>query len=327
MLKKIIIALFIFALLYYSTPYAQENKTQGMPPANVVVSEVSAGMIAPENEFIGTVYYHEVSEVACEVDGKVEEVSFEEGQRIKKGDVLVKLNSDLLLSDLKKASLDFERVKNLYREELISEYEYDERRFELERLEIILSKKTIGAPFKGVIVKKHVEIGEWLSPGSVVATIAGDNIVDIIAEVPEDTVAFIRKDMDVTVKAGGQGIKGKVFAIIPRGDVSTRTIPVKIRAQNSVSLIEGMEARVILPIGQKQQTLTVSRDAVITMFGMTVVFAVIDSKAKMIPVKVIGYEGMTVGIHAEGLEEGMEVVVKGNERLMDGQPVEIINEK
>jgi len=322
MIKKIIIALFIFALLYsFSALYAQEKKPQGMPPAKVVVTEVSTGMIAPESEFIGTVYYHEVSEVACEVDGKVEEVNFEEGQRIKKDDVLVKLNSDLLMSDLKKAALDFDRAKNLFKEELISEQAYDERRFELERLEIILSKKTIGAPFNGLVVKKHVEIGEWLSPGSTVATIAADNIVDITAEVPEDTIAFIRQDMDVTVKAGGQGIKGKVFAIIPRGDVSTRTIPVKIRAKNSVSLMEGMEARIILPVGHKQETLIVSRDAVITMFGMTVVFAVIESKAKMIPVKVTGYDGLKAGIFAEGLSEGMKVVIKGNERLRDGQEV------
>jgi multidrug efflux pump subunit AcrA (membrane-fusion protein) len=48
---------------------------------------------------------------------------------------------------------------------------------------------------------------------------------------------------------------------------------------------------------------------------------VVDSKAKMIPVKVIGYESETAGVNARGLEEGMKVVVKGNERLRDGQPV------
>jgi multidrug efflux pump subunit AcrA (membrane-fusion protein) len=78
-----------------------------------------------------------------------------------------------------------------------------------------------------------------------------------------------------------------------------------------------------LPTGKKEKTLTVPRDAVITVFGNTVVFAVIDSKAKMFPVKVIGYQGMTAGISADGLEEGMHVVIKGNERLRDGQAVAI----
>lgn len=324
MIKKISITLFIFVLLYSSTLYAQEKKPQGMPPpANVVVSDVSTGMVAPEAEFVGTVYYREVSDVACEIDGKVEEVSFEEGQRIKKGNVLVKLNSDLLLSDLEKAVIALDRVENLYKEELISEQAYDERRFEVERLEISLSKKTLKAPFTGVIVKKHVERGEWLSPGSVVATIARDDVIDIIVEVPESIINIITPGMKVKVKAGGKEINGKIFVIIPLVNISTRTFPVKIRVKNNLSLIEGMEARVNLPIAKKEKALIVHRDAVITVFGNTVVFAVIDSKAKMIPVKVIGYKGMRAGIQANGLKEGMKVVVKGNERLMDGQIVKI----
>lgn len=322
MLKKIRIALFIFVLLCsFSSLYAQENKTQGMPPAKVVVSEVSTSIVAPEAEFIGTVYYQEVSDVASEVNGKVEVVSFEEGQRVKKGDVLIKLNSDLLLSDLEKAALDLDRAENLYKEDLISERAYDERRFEVERLEIILSKKTLKAPFKGVIVKKHVERGEWLSPGTTVATIARDDVIDIIVEVPESIVNIITPGMKVKVTAGGKEINGKILVIIPQGNISTRTFPVKIRAKNKLSLIEGMEARVTLPTAQKKKALTVPRDAVITVFGNTVVFAVIESKAKMIPVKVIGYQGMGVGVDADGLVEGMKVVTKGNERLRDGQTV------
>jgi len=321
MKRKIKTALLIFVLLCSSILYAQENTSQGVPPAVVVVSEVSTGMVAPEVEFIGTVYYQEVSDVASEIDGKVEEVNFEEGQRVKKGDVLVKLNSDLLLSDLEKAVIDLDRAENLYKEELISEQAYDERRFEVERLEIRLSKKTLKAPFKGVIVKKHVERGEWLSPGSTVATIARDDVIDIIVEVPESIINAIAPGMKVNVRAGKKEIKGEIFVIIPRGNISTRTFPVKIRAKNSLSLIEGMEARVNLPAGEKKKTLTVPRVAVISMFGNTVIFVVMDSKARMIPVKVIGYQNMSVGVTAEGLEEGMKVVVKGNERLRDGQPV------
>jgi RND family efflux transporter MFP subunit len=191
----------------------------------------------------------------------------------------------------------------------------------VERLRIELRKKTIKSPFDGVVIKKHVERGEWLSPGSVVATIANDNVIDIITEVPGGIVRFIDQNMSVTVKAGGKELEGKVSAVIQRGDISTRTFPVKIRVKNSISLIEGMEAMATLPVGDKQQTITVPRDAVISMFGMTVVFVVIDSKASMLPVNVAGYDGLKAGVIAEGLQEGMKVVVKGNERLRDGQEV------
>ena len=127
------------------------------------------------------------------------------------------------------------------------------------------------------------------------------------------------------LKAGGKEIKGKVFVIVPRGDISTRTFPVKIRVKNDLSLIEGMEASVKLPTGEKRKALLVPRDAVITIFGKTVLFAVIDSKAVMIPVKVVGYEEMTAGVDADRLREGMKVVVKGNERLRDGQEVNVMH--
>lgn len=317
------IALFIFILLAALSVHAGEKKPSGMPPAIVVVSEVISGMVAPQAEFVGTVFFSEVSDVACEVDGKVENVGFEEGERMVKDAELVRINADLLLSDLKKAVLDYKRAERLNKEGFIPEEEYDARRFDKERLEILLSKKTIRAPFAGVIIKKHVERGEWLSPGSVVATIAADDVVDIIVEVPEHVQKFLSTGMEIGVSAGGSELKGNIIAVIPRGDISTRTFPVKIRVVNTTSLIEGMEARVILPVGEEGKSLIVHRDAVLNVSGNSIVYTVQDSKATMLSVTVLGYKGMTAGIQAEGLEAGMQVVVKGNERLRPGQDVVI----
>jgi RND family efflux transporter MFP subunit len=342
-------------LLSFFYIYAGQCWSQGPPPAQVVVSGVSSGVISPETEFIGTVYYKEVSEVAAEVRGMVEEVRFEEGDRVKRGKVLVRLDSELLeksieatrasygqvLSDLEKANIDLRRVENLFKEEFISEQIYDENRFrvkglekraaslkaELEGLEVELKKKTIKAPFKGVVIKKHVDRGEWVEPGQPVSTLAIDEVVDIIVDVPEEVMRSVKKGRTVLVRSGGKEVRGKVFAIVPRGDIQTRTFPVKIRAKNTISLIEGMEARVTLPRGVRKKTLIASRDAVIRMFGTTVVFAVVENKAKMIPVKVIGYSGRSVGVESPGLSEGMKVVVKGNERLRDGQPVNVMGDK
>ena len=82
-----------------------------------------------------------------------------------------------------------------------------------------------------------------------------------------------------------------------------------------------MSARVVLPVGEPRQTLVAPRDAIISAFGQTVVYAVKDSKAHQIPVNVIGYQGLVAGIEGAGLAEGMQVVVKGNERLRNGQMV------
>jgi multidrug efflux pump subunit AcrA (membrane-fusion protein) len=95
---------------------------------------------------------------------------------------------------------------------------------------------------------------------------------------------------------------------------------------NTLALIEGMSARVVLPTAKPKKTLVVPRDAVIPVFGQTVVYAVKDSKAQMIPVSVIGYQDLIAGIEGQGLAEGMQVVVKGNERLRNGQRVSVIGQ-
>jgi len=347
-----ILIILIFAFSAIST--AENKQKKKMPAANVVVSKVTTGTIAPEGEFIGTVYYLEVSDVSAEVNGTVKIIKFEEGQRIRKGRVLVKLDSNLLqkdlqarvasheqiLSDLERARKNLARLENLYEKKIIAERDYDDQMFQVkslekksaalkaqvERLEIELKKKVIRAPFKGVIIKRHVARGEWLSPGATVATVARDDAVDIIVEVPEEVIRYLKLGMAVKATAAGKEKNGRIVAIIPKGDILTRTFPVKVRINNPTSLLEGMEARVRLPTAQKIDALFVPRDALLSMSEKTVIVAVVDSKAVIIPTKVVGYQGMKAGINAEKISEGMKVVVKGNERLRDGQSVNIIEE-
>ena len=194
---------------------------------------------------------------------------------------------------------------------------------QVEQLEIELRKKVIRAPFDGVVIKRQVDRGEWVSEGETVAVIGKDDTVDIVAEVPERFIEFIQKGMEVSAMSNGRKLKGKVIAVVPKGDVATRTFPIKIRTVNDFGLIEGMSARVTLPTAESIQALIVPRDAVITKFDQNVVFAADDARAKMIPVKVIGYSGLNAGVQSDDLQAGMLVVVKGNERLNDGQGVAI----
>ncbi len=338
-------------LMFPSTALrAQPN----MPPANVVVSKVSSGTVAPERMFIGTVFYPEVSEVSAEVSGTVKVTTFEEGQTIAKNDVLVRLDSTIMektvqskiasyeqvIADLENAKRNLDRIRALYTRKIVAEKDFDDQSFQVkglgkkasatkadvERLEIEIEKTAIRAPFNGIVIKKQAARGEWLSPGRTVATIARNDAIDVIVDIPEEIIRYIRPEMKVKVSVAGRDIWGKVHAVIPKGDISTRTFPLKIRLDNSSSLMEGMQAQVRLPIGKKIKTILVPRDAVLNMFGQTMVVAVIDSKASIVPVKVVGYRGMKAGINSQGIAEGMNVVVEGNERLRNGQPVHIMKE-
>lgn len=303
-------------------------------------------------EFTGTASFREVSEVACEIGGIVDRVHFEEGGRVKKGEKLVKLNSEILeknlealkashrqiISDLEQAKSDLRRMENLYKEEAIAEQLFEEQIFkvsrfengaeersaEVERVKTELKKTIVYAPFEGVIIKRSVDKGEWCDKGDEVAIIAMDDEIDVVLNIPQEIIRNISKGMRIRLHASGRDFSGEVTALIPRGDVSTRTFPVKIRTKNDYQLIEGMEVSADLPIGKKVDVLAVPRDAVIMKFGKSVIFVVKDSKAVMVPVKVLGYEGLTAGIRGEGLSKAMDVVIKGNERIGDGQALEVI---
>lgn len=339
----------------FFTALGSQEKPAGPPPALVTVSTVEAGRVAPQAEFIGTVFYEEVSDVASELSGLVETVHFEDGQRVKKGQALIELRSDLLdkrrratsaayqqvLTELEIASIELERREKLFKTKSISEQSYDENRFrvkgienraaslkaEVERFELELQKKIIRAPFDGVVIRRVVDRGEWISEGATVAVLAKDDVVDIVANVPEKYLPHLRVGMPIKGTVNGNEITGSIIALVPRADVATRTFPVKIRTANSSALIEGMSASVTLPTGESVETLVVPRDAVVRLSGQTVVYVVSESKARMIPVSVIGYRERTAGVAGQGLAAGMQVVVKGNERLSDGQMVSLTGQK
>ncbi len=338
----------VLLLCLPSGSWAQQ-KPKGPPPANVTVASVNNGSVAPQAEFIATVFYQEISDTASEMSGLVEAVLFEDGQRVKADQILVELGSELLrkrhqsailsyeqvLSELQIAKIDLKRRGKLFKKNSISEQSYDEIRYrviglekraaalkaQVEQFEIELNKKVIRAPFDGVVIKRHVDRGEWVSAGQTVAVIGKDDTIDIVAEIPQRYISFIKNDMQVNATVNGNQLSGKVIAIVPKGDVATRTFPIKIRRANDFAYVEGMSARVLLPIAKNSPALIVPRDAVISKFGQTVVFAVKEMQAKMIPVKVIGYHGLDAGVQSNMLDSGMLVVVEGNERLRDGQAI------
>jgi multidrug efflux pump subunit AcrA (membrane-fusion protein) len=148
--KSISIPLGIFiTIIVFSSSLWSQDKPKDPPPANVTVAEVKNGILAPQAEFIGTVYYQEVSDVASEISGLAEVVKFEEGQRVKKGQILVQLGSEILrknhqvtastyeqvLSELEIARIDLIRKEKLFKRKSIAEQTYDEERFQVIGLE------------------------------------------------------------------------------------------------------------------------------------------------------------------------------------------------
>jgi RND family efflux transporter MFP subunit len=348
-MRKILESAIVVCLITLLAVPALAQSGGDRPPSPVVTAKVTSGDMAPETEFIGTAYFSEISNVAAEVEGKVLSLDVADGQRVAKGDPLVTLSSDILDSSIANAralveqatanyelaKLENERTTKLFESRTVAEGEYDSKRLTalsaekemiaakaiLNRLLTERAKKTIRAPYDGVVIERRAFRGDWVSVGTTVAVMAEDKDFDVVVNAPREAFGVVKPGLGVTVRVAGREVPGTVFAAIPKGDVATRTFPVKIRVRNDGFLAEGMEARVVLPKGLGGMTMIVPRDAVISFRGQTVVWAVVDGKAMPMPVYVVGYRGMEAGVKSKTLEEGMDVVVKGNERLQPQQPV------
>lgn len=351
LLKTTIILMIILcpALLWAEQAKQPAAKKSAPPPMLVEVTAVTRGSAEPMVDLVGTVRYGRVSRVAAEVAGIVATIDFSEGARVEAGQPLVQLSSDLLEAgiagtranyeqaqiELERARKDLQRIEALFTENSVSESLYDENHYRVLGLEkqlagikatldlqqLKIDKTRIYAPFAGLVQEKLTEQGQWVATGGAIAVIADDRKIEVDIDVPRHLLNFLQSGRKVSVRSGGQNYAGRFVNFIPQGDVATRTFTVKLKLDNAEGLIEGMEAHAKLPGGPKLDSLLVPRDAVLKQFGKQIVFIAVDGKAKMIPVKIQGYHGMQVAVEASELAVTQQVVVKGNERIRDGQAI------
>jgi len=351
-MKKIFVICTIIISIFVSASFAEENKAPQSPPSNVVTGKTEKGMLAPSTPFVGTVRFSDISSVAAESSGKILSVGFEEGDTVKGGSTLAVIDSELLRKSLAEAEAglgrieanlqlavnDFERTEKLYKSSATSEQSYDNKKFtaiSLEKqlaaqmaatanLKAQLNKKVVSAPYDGIVLSRKVSPGEWVNAGSVVADVAKRGGMDIIVNVPQNLLPFMKKGLVADVEAADKNIKASFLAVVPIGDVVNRTFPVKLRTTDTNGLLEGMEAKVNLPTSTPAEVLFVNRDAIVNSPQGTIVYIIKDNKAAPVPVKVMGYKGNLAGINSDALPEGTDVIVKGNERLRPDQPVNVI---
>lgn len=348
---------YCLALLLLAAPAAAQDEQaqqQGPPPARVVTAKAEIGTVTPQATFVGTVRFPEVSATSSEVSGRVLKVEFEEGDHVKAGTALAELDTSLAQRNLASAIASFERVQatlersrldlvrigELFRTKSVSESQYDDARYEVRELEksaeaqmaevsrlrLEIEKAVIRAPFDGVVIEKHTDRGEWLSPGSPVATVARDDVLDVLVDVPENVFSKARPGTQVMVTVAGKQIPGVVSAAIPSGEVTTRTFPVKIRIANGMKLAQGMEAMARMPSGSEMESVIVPRDAVILVQGQNVLYTAANGQAGLVPVTVHAYMRDTAAVSGPGLAAGADVIVKGQERLRPGQAVQPIDQ-
>jgi len=335
---------------------AENGKTQGgPPPALVEVSTVIEKEVVTRITLVGTAEPWLETVVASEEAGKVRNMLFDEGEKVKKNQPLCEQDTSQLnlkikaaKSDLEEAEIlytqakrEWERQKRLFDINSVSEKAYENAKFNLDALEkkaarlrterLILQdqlrKRMIKAPVSGYVVERHCLVGQWLGEGQPVATMVVADPIRVRIPVPERYVGQLKKGdgAQVTFDALPDRIfQGKIFSVIPRGDEAARTFPVRIEIPNPDATIKsGMLGRASLPVGNPHKALLIPKDALVFSGSGTAVYVIIDQSARLVPVKTGPAHGALIEVEGE-LKDGLKVVVRGNERLRPGQPVRIV---
>lgn len=349
MIKRISLVLVSSFLMFSNLNAAEVSQT-----ALVETQALKKQEVNDLQEFVGTVNFDKKSKIASETSGVVKKISFEVGQKVKKDEILIQIDSDILDAQikasqsavnmyevqLKNTKKNYDRFSALIEKKSISQKVFDDSKVEydvasenlisakakLNELSIQKSKKIIKAPYSGVIVEKNININEWLDTGSQIATIVNTQELEVIFNLPISFIGGLKNGDEYDINISDEIIKAKLYAAIPSGDKLTRTFPVRFKADAKDKFIfDGASAKINFAKESKSVALVINRDAVIKRFNMDVVFTVVNDKAVMIPVKVITYFGLNAAIMADGLVEGMPIVTKGNERVFPDMQVQVLN--
>lgn len=329
----------------------------GPPPARVVMDKVTQQEVAQSRSVIGVLYYERTSDISTEVAGLVENIEVNQGDHVKKGDVLVELNTEILEQEIaltrtriEQADLrinntrkNFRRLEKLYNQAGVSEKDFDDALFayqdaqkekqanenNLGKLLIQKKRSVIAAPFDGIILTKDVDTGAWVQQGRQLVSLGSSNDVFVRAPIAENLLQFIEMDgtVPVTINAFGKEVTGSVVDIDPVADVKTKNIFMKIKIAPLPLVAQNMSATVHVPAGPKQKLRVLPRAAVIKFQGKDFVYTVKDGKAAIMPVNIVTFMGENVAVNSPHIVAGMGVVIEGNERLRPDQPVTVAGEK
>jgi membrane fusion protein (multidrug efflux system) len=291
---------------------------------------------------VGTLQANESVLFRSEIAGRISAIHFLEGQFIKKDEVLLELDSTEYLAQVAQIKatvelnrMNFERAKQLHKEELISQQAYDEIETKLKESQASLvlaqarlDKTVIRAPFGGRLGLRQVSLGDYVQPGQTIVNLEDLSSLKVDFRVPEIYMARIKTGQQVDVRVDAypdKAFSGKIYAIDPRIEEASRTILIRARIPNpEVKLRPGMFARVGIALVERSHAILVPEQAVVPMGQDNFVFRVVDGKAALTKIK-IGLRRVGEVEILEGLTSADTVVTAGQMKIRDGAPVMVLD--
>jgi membrane fusion protein, multidrug efflux system len=328
------------------------GKSMVLPPTTVTSAKVQKGDWAPSLTAIGSITPVQGATISAELPGMVSEIGFESGRPVKKGDILVKLDSSAEQAQLRSseadaelAKADFDRARDLSQRKVISKAEldaasskYTQRKAVVDNMQSVINKKEIHAPFDGIAGIREVNPGQMVPAGQKLVTLQALDKVFVDFSIPQQELAKVKVGMPVKMTTDaieGRKFDGTLSAINSAVDSATRSVSLQATIDNADhALRAGMFARVQVLLRETKSTLFIPTTAV--------AYAPYGNSAYVIEKKKnekTGKDSLTIRQQfirtgemrgdfvavTEGLKEGDEVVSTGVFKMRNGMEVAVDN--
>jgi membrane fusion protein (multidrug efflux system) len=339
-----IVALVLIKIFFLSPKQAKPVGPQGGKGQVVTIKAVVVQNGNIENKLVlsGTILANEEAVLKPEVSGKIISMRINEGAEVEKGQLLVKINDADLQAQLSKQTtiqkLNEEKerdLKTLLAVKGVSQEEYDlalstmqQSKADMDLIQSQIAKTEIRAPFNGVIGLKNTSTGNNVSPADIIASVQQLDPVKIDFSVPEKYTADVHINDTVLITIQGTGHKyvGKIYALDPKIDETTRSLKIRAICDN--------KNREIFPGSYAQVTLILKSENSILMPTMAVIpdihgqktFVVRNGKAESVLIET-GIRNDTMVEVLKGLKAGDTVATEGIMALKPGVQVKILGRK
>jgi len=290
--------------------------------------------------------------VSAEMTGKVVQIAFEPGTMVQAGDLLVQQDIAAETAQLRSAEatvaltkVTLERSRKLFAQKTSSQSEYDnsdaqykQAVAQADNMRALIAKKTIRAPFAGVLGIRLVNLGQILSAGEAIVSLQALDPIFVNFSLPQQQLSQIKTGLSVRVKTDalpGQVIAGTITAINPQVETATRNIMVQATVANTGHRLRpGMFVNVIVVLPEQEKVLVIPATAVLNAPYSDSVFIVENDKNDKAnpPAKVVRQQFVRLGARRgdfvtvlAGIKEGETVVSTGVFKLRNAQPVKVDN--
>ena len=339
-----IVFILLVVIVVVTCIHRKSSPASHRPQNKIVVStlKINQQNWQPIIQVVGNVKASKSILIASELSGIITDISFDSGQTVAKGQLLVKLRADSTEAALLKAEAtrqndlrNYQRRKALLPSHYISESDVDSAKTAVEKdqadvkqQQAILAQHSMVAPFSGVVGIRQVEIGQYLTVGQTVVNLESIDPVVVDFAIPEKSVnrIMIGEDVDILSDAyPGEVFSGKVVATSNAIDINSRSLQVRVSVPNShKKLLSGMSVNVT--VKEPSQNQIVVPQSALTYNPEGVGIYMLDSK------QVAHWHPITVGerrndgaVILQGLTSNDVIVIAGQQKLQEGTVVSVNN--